>query len=165
MRQSAFFPSKIPWVVICWSATARVSKVRELPRAAQNLQKAHPRDWQGRQMPRSSPGEGGAGRSWNWLMHKCMRKQGYHLEQLLHRLTSSCCLKGIQDGLDSGFHGDRFPILCELIFYFGFQSLAVFRNPWVVFWIPEPRISDCTSKDFPSSISAISCLLFLGLID
>ena len=50
-------------------------------------------------------------------------------EQFLHRLTSSCCLQGIQDGLDSGFHGDRFRILCELIFYFGFQSLAVFRNP------------------------------------
>ena len=152
MRQSAFFPSKIPWVVICWSETARVSKVRELPRAAQNLQKAHPRDWQGRQMPRSSPGEGGAGRSWNWLMHKCMRKQGYHLEQLLHRLTSSCCLQGIQDGLDSGFHGDGFWILCQWILYSGF-------------WARKPRISDSTSRDFPSSISAISCLLFLEVID
>ena len=26
------------------------------PRAAQNLQMPHPRDWQGGQMPRSSPG-------------------------------------------------------------------------------------------------------------
>ena len=26
------------------------------PRAAQNLQMSHPRDWQGWQMPRSSPG-------------------------------------------------------------------------------------------------------------
>ena len=41
------------------------------PRAAQDLQMPHPRDWQGGQMPRSSPGGGGgAGRSWNWLMHK-----------------------------------------------------------------------------------------------
>ena len=30
------------------------------PRAAQNLQMPHPRDWKGGQMPRSSPGgEGG----------------------------------------------------------------------------------------------------------
>ena len=29
----------------------------------------HPRDWQDGQMPRSCPGGGGAGRSWNWLMH------------------------------------------------------------------------------------------------
>ena len=27
------------------------------PRAVQNLQMPHPRDWQGGQMPRSSPGE------------------------------------------------------------------------------------------------------------
>ena len=37
------------------------------PRAAQNLQMPYPRDWQGGQMPRGSPGV--AGRSWNWLMH------------------------------------------------------------------------------------------------
>ena len=32
-------------------------------------QMPHPRDWQGRQMPRSSPvgGGGAAGQSWNWL--------------------------------------------------------------------------------------------------
>ena len=29
------------------------------PRAVQNLQMSHPRDWQGGQMPRSSPGRGG----------------------------------------------------------------------------------------------------------
>ena len=29
------------------------------PRAEQNLQMLHPRDWQGGQMPRSSPGGGG----------------------------------------------------------------------------------------------------------
>ena len=29
------------------------------PRAAQNLQMPYPRDWQGKQMPRSSPGRGG----------------------------------------------------------------------------------------------------------
>ena len=29
------------------------------PRAVQNLQMPHPRDWQGGQMPRSSPGGGG----------------------------------------------------------------------------------------------------------
>ena len=29
------------------------------PRAAQNLQMSHPRDWQGGQMPCSSPGGGG----------------------------------------------------------------------------------------------------------
>ena len=31
------------------------------PRAVQNLQMPHPRDWQGGQMLRSSPGEFGAG--------------------------------------------------------------------------------------------------------
>ena len=38
------------------------------PRAEQKLQMPHPRDWKGRQMPRSSRGVGGGG-SWNWLMH------------------------------------------------------------------------------------------------
>ena len=32
------------------------------PRAVQHLQMPHPRDWQGGQMPRSCPGEGG----WGW---------------------------------------------------------------------------------------------------
>ena len=31
------------------------------PRAVQHLQMPHPRDWQGGQMPRSSPGGGGGG--------------------------------------------------------------------------------------------------------
>ena len=31
------------------------------PRAAQNLQMPHPRDWKGGQMPRSSPGGGEGG--------------------------------------------------------------------------------------------------------
>ena len=31
------------------------------PRAVQNLQMPHPRDWQGGQMPRSNPGGGGVG--------------------------------------------------------------------------------------------------------
>ena len=66
--------------------------------------------------------------------------------------------KGILDSLDSGFHGDRFRILCQWNLYSRFQSLAAFRNPWAVFWIPEPRISNSTSKDFPSSISAIDIL-------
>ena len=39
------------------------------PRAVQNLQMPHPRDWQGVQMPRSSGGVEGPGRRWNWLMH------------------------------------------------------------------------------------------------
>ena len=46
----------------------------------------------------------------------------------------------------------------QRILYFGFQSLVAFRNPWVVFWTPEPRISDSTSKDFSSSISGIDML-------
>ena len=66
--------------------------------------------------------------------------------------------KGIQDSLDSEFHGGRFRILSQWILYSRFQSLAVFRNPWAVFWTPDPRISDSTSKDFPSSISAIDIL-------
>ena len=56
-----------------------VSKAREWPggwqipgpRAVQHLQMPHPWYWQGGQMPRSYPGGGGgAGRRWNWLMHK-----------------------------------------------------------------------------------------------
>ena len=39
------------------------------PRAVQNLQMPHPRDLLGGQTPCSSPGGGGAGRRWNWLMH------------------------------------------------------------------------------------------------
>ena len=46
------------------------------PRAAQNLQMPHPSDWQGGQMPCSSPAGGGGGggewsawHSWNWLKH------------------------------------------------------------------------------------------------
>ena len=66
--------------------------------------------------------------------------------------------KGIQHSLDSGFHGDRFRILCQWTVFSRFLSLAAFRNPWAVFWIPEPRISNSTSKDFPSSISAIDIL-------
>ena len=34
------------------------------PRAVQNLQMPYPRDWQGGQMPRSSPEEGGGGVGW-----------------------------------------------------------------------------------------------------
>ena len=82
MSQSACFPSKIFCAVtfLFWSETACVSKARGWPqgwqipgpRAAQNLSMSHPRDWHGGQMPRSSRGGGGlgAGRSWNWLMHK-----------------------------------------------------------------------------------------------
>ena len=89
------------------------------------------------------------------------------LVSLIHarplRLGSRCPMgrasgKGIQDSLDSGFHGDRFRILCQWNLYSRFQSLAAFQNPWAVFWIPEPRISNSTSKDFPSSISAIDIL-------
>ena len=58
-----------------------------------------------------------------------IRKQGYHLNQFVYRLTSSCCLQRIQDGLDSGFHGDGLRILCQWILYLGFQSLVAFRNP------------------------------------
>ena len=79
------------------------------------------------------------------------------------RLGSRCPMgrasgKGIQDSLESWFHGDRFRILCQWNLYSRFQSLAAFQNPWAVFWIPEPRISNSTSKDFPSSISAIDIL-------
>ena len=66
--------------------------------------------------------------------------------------------KGILDSLGSWFPGDRLRILCQWNLYPRFQSLAAFRNPWAVFWIPEPRISNSTSKDFPSSISAIDIL-------
>ena len=79
------------------------------------------------------------------------------------RLGSRCPMglasgKGILDSLESWFHGDRFLILCQWNLYSRFQSLAAFQNPWAVFWIPEPRISNSTSKDFPSSISAIGIL-------
>ena len=66
--------------------------------------------------------------------------------------------KGILDSLESWFHGDRFRILCQWNLYSRFQSLAAFRNPSALFWIPEPRISNSTSKDFPNSISAIDIL-------
>ena len=79
------------------------------------------------------------------------------------RLGSRCPMgrasgKGILDSLESLFHGDRFRILCQWNLYSRFQSLAAFQNPWAVFWIPEPRISNSTSKDFPSSISTIGIL-------
>ena len=38
----------------------------------------------------------------------------------------------------------------------GFQSLVGFRIPWVVLRIPNPRISDSTSKNFPQSGIGIS---------
>ena len=66
--------------------------------------------------------------------------------------------KGILDSLESWFQGDRFSILCQWDLYPRFLSLAAFRNPWAVFWIPEPRVSNSTSTDFPSSISAIDIL-------
>ena len=79
------------------------------------------------------------------------------------RLGSRCPMglasgKGILDSLESWFHGDRFRILWQRNLYSRFQSLAAFRNPWALFWIPEPTISNSTSKDFPSSISAIDIL-------
>ena len=54
MSQSACFSSKILYVVIFWQEAACVLKARGLPRgwqmpgprAAQNLQMPHPRDWQ-----------------------------------------------------------------------------------------------------------------------
>ena len=54
------------------------------PRAVQNLQNKlmpHPRDGQGGQMPRSSPGAGGggAGRRWNGLMHYLRAQIGVRL--------------------------------------------------------------------------------------
>ena len=66
MSQSACFSSKILCVVIVWWETASVSKTRGWPlgwqmpgpRAVQDLQMPHPRDWQGWKMPRSSPGGG-----------------------------------------------------------------------------------------------------------
>ena len=59
-----FFSSKTFFVVIFQWEAACVSKAREWPagwqmsgpRAVQNLQMPHPRDWQGGKMPRSSPG-------------------------------------------------------------------------------------------------------------
>ena len=82
MSRSACFSSKILCVVICWKETACLLKARVWPRgwqipgprAAKNLLMPHPWDWQGGQMPRSSPEGGGAGRSWNWLMHKRIDK-------------------------------------------------------------------------------------------
>lgn len=69
-----------------------------------------------------------------------IRKQGHHLEQFLHRLTSSCCLKGIQNGLGSGFHGDGLRIL---------SMDLVFRIP-IVSSIPESLscILDSRTQDF-----------------
>ena len=40
------------------------------PRAVQNLEMPHPRDWQGGQMPRSSPGGGGAQVELTDALHK-----------------------------------------------------------------------------------------------
>ena len=70
-----------------------------------------------------------------------IRKQGYHPEQFLHSLTSSCCLQGIQNGLDSLFHGEGLRILCS-------RDL-VFRIP-IVSSIPESLscILDSRTQDF-----------------
>jgi len=65
-----------PCLVILESEPTYVSKARggqmPDPPATQNLLMPHPRDRQGRQMFRSSPGE--AGRSWIYLMHKHTKK-------------------------------------------------------------------------------------------
>ena len=63
-------------------------------------------------------------------------------------MTSSCCLQGIQDGLDSGFHGDGFRILCEWILYFGFQSLAAFRNLELYSGLQNPGFRILRAKIF-----------------
>ena len=46
--------AEISWQALCISQF----HLRPGPRAVQNLQMPHPRDWQGGQMPRSSPGAG-----------------------------------------------------------------------------------------------------------
>ena len=64
MTESAFFPSKnylSSYILIGNRVRDKSSGMapglaNARPRAAQNLQMPHPRDWKGRQMPRSSPG-------------------------------------------------------------------------------------------------------------
>ena len=84
-NQSAFFPSKILCVVYYILIGNRVrvksSGIRPRgwqmpgPRTAQNLQKPHPRDWQGGQIPCSSPGGlGAAGIGW-WITHELLAYQ------------------------------------------------------------------------------------------
>ena len=95
VSQSAFFSSKTLCVIIFWQETACVSKARLWPRgwqmpgprAVQNLQLPHPRDWQGGQMPRCSPGA--AGRSWNWLMHEDLECISYFLKGLCRKAGSN----------------------------------------------------------------------------
>ena len=59
MSQCAFFPGKI----LCVSKARKCVRVKSSqmpgPRGSTNLQMPHSRDWQGGQMPRSSPGGGG----------------------------------------------------------------------------------------------------------
>ena len=81
MSPFVFFSSKTFCVVIFWWQTACVLKAWDWPRgwqmpgprAVQNLQMPHPRDWQGGKCPAVARGRGGggAGRRWNWLMPKC----------------------------------------------------------------------------------------------
>ena len=76
ISQSAFFSCKTFCVDIFWWETACVSKAREWPRgwqmrgprAVQNLQMPHPRDWQGGQMPRSIPGAGLCATGIDWCI-------------------------------------------------------------------------------------------------
>ena len=72
MSQSAFFPVKPS---VCSYILIGNPEVWQMPgpQAVQNLQIPHPRDWQGGQMPRSSPGgELGAG-GIDWCI-----KAGFH---------------------------------------------------------------------------------------
>ena len=59
--------------------------------------------------------------------------------------------------LDSESHSmdSGFLVLDSSIFHWNmnsrFHSLMGFRIPWAVFWIPKPRISDSTRKNFTDS--------------
>ena len=57
-----FFPSKNRVRVKSLGMASRLANAR--PRAVQNLQMPHPRDWHGGQMPRSGPGGTGGGGGW-----------------------------------------------------------------------------------------------------
>ena len=86
-----------------------------------------------------------------------IRKQGYRLEQFLHKLTSSCCLQGIQNVLYSLFNGSCISDSNRQQHFGILELYSGLQNPG--FRILRAKIFRVLS------VPLISCLLFLELID
>ena len=68
-----------------------MSKAQGWPWAAQNLQMPHPRDWQGMQMPCSSPGRGGGGGKGGWVQLELTDALRKHQKYILVCLWNVHC--------------------------------------------------------------------------